>query len=102
MKDNVMGNYFVKIGAPTLEQLRDLQRVHDLDVFPHTARQRTEGMFEIEGLLSDEQIDRVRTEGYEVEVTADAVKVSQERLREATNRSSDPGGGANKKQRRGG
>ena len=65
-----MGNYFVKIRATTLERLRDLQRVHDLDVFHHTARQRTDGMFEIQGLLSDEQIDKVRIEGYEVEVTA--------------------------------
>ena len=90
MKDNSMGNYFVKIGAPTLEQLRDLQRVHDLDVFPHTARQRTESMFEIRGLLSDEQIDKVRREGYEVEVTDNAGTVAKERLKQTVRRSSKP------------
>lgn len=85
-----MGNYFVKIRATTLERLRDLQRVHDLDVFHHTARQRTDGMFEIQGLLSDEQIDKVRIEGYEVEVTADPVEVAKERWKEGTCRSSEP------------
>ena len=47
-------------------------------------------MFEIQGLLSDEQIDKVRIEGYEVEVTADAVEVAKERWKEGTCRSSEP------------
>lgn len=56
-------------------------------------------MFEIQGLLSDEQIDKVRIEGYEVEVTADAVEVAKERLKETAGRSSEPRSGVDKKQR---
>jgi hypothetical protein len=93
-----MGNYFVKICATTSERLRDLQRVHDLDVFHHTARQRTDGTFEIKGLLSDVQIDKVRIEGYEVEVTADAGMVAKERLKETARRSSEPESEVDKKQ----
>jgi hypothetical protein len=76
-----MGWHFVRIQAPTWERLRDLQRVANLDVFGQTAR-KVDGRFEIEGLLSDRQIEQARTEGYEVEVLRDADRVARERTAE--------------------
>lgn len=77
-----MGHYFVKIRTTTWERLRDLQQVYDLDVFRQTARQPAEGVFEIQGLLSDAQIQRVRADGYEVEVAAAAEQVARKRLQD--------------------
>ena len=76
-----MGWHFVRILAPTWERLRDLQRVANLDVFGQTAR-KVDVRFEIEGLLSDQQIEQARTEGYEVEVLRDADRVARERAAE--------------------
>jgi hypothetical protein len=78
-----MGWHFVRIRVPVWERLRDLQRVADLDVFGQTAR-KVEGRFEIDGLLSDEQIEQARTEGYEVEVLRDADRLARERSAEET------------------
>jgi hypothetical protein len=77
-----MGRQFVRIRAADWEGLRDLQRVHDLDVFGPTARERPEGGFEIQGLLSDEQAAQLRADGYEIELLEDADRVASERLRE--------------------
>ena len=63
-----VGRYFVKVRAESLERLRDLQRVYDADVFGHTAKERPEGGFEIDGLLSEEELDRLTALGYRVEV----------------------------------
>lgn len=78
-----MGQKFVRIRAADWERLRDLQRVHDLDVFGQTARERDEGGFEIQGLLSDEQVAQMRARGYEIELLEDADRVAEERLRES-------------------
>ena len=51
-----MGRYFVRIRTDTWERLRDLQRVYDLDVFGQKAKKLSDRLFEIEGLLSSEQI----------------------------------------------
>jgi hypothetical protein len=56
--------------------------VYDLDVFRQTAKQTAEGGFQIEGLLTDEQVERLRAEGYEVEVGADADQLAADRRRE--------------------
>lgn len=84
-----MGCRFVKIRANTWERLRDLQRVYDLDVFRQSAKQMAAGLFEIQGLLSDEQIEQVRAKGYEVEVISDAEEVAKKRLKEIPRRPSE-------------
>jgi hypothetical protein len=77
-----MDTYFVRIRTDTWERLRDLQQAYDLDVFRPTARQLPDGVFQIEGLLSEEQIGQLRGAGYEVEVTADADVLAKERREE--------------------
>ena len=71
---------FVTIRTKTLEHLRDLQRVWDLDVFRHTAKGLPGGLFEIQGLVSDEQIERLRAIGHEVVILSDADELAKERL----------------------
>lgn len=83
-----MRHYFVKIRAVTQERLRNLQSVYDLDVFRQTARNPSPGTFEIQGLLSDEEIERIRTDGYEVEFVTDAERLARERLKEVSPRPS--------------
>jgi len=51
-------------------------------VFGPTARRvGDDELFEIEGLLSDDEIERARRDGYEVTCTRDAERVAEERLR---------------------
>jgi carboxypeptidase T len=76
-----MGLSFVRIRADNLEQLRNLQQVYALDVFSHTAGQLITG-FEVQGLLTEEQIEQLRENGYEVEIIRDAESVAKERLKE--------------------
>jgi hypothetical protein len=73
---------FVRIRARRWEELRDLERVAELDVFGPTARQLDDGRFEIDGLLSDEDIEQARANGYEVDVLRDAERVAADRSEE--------------------
>lgn len=77
-----MSGYFVRIQSTDLNGLRQLQQSADLDIFRHTARQRTAEAFEVEGLLSEAQIEQLRAAGYRVEVMADADEVAQQRRTE--------------------
>lgn len=77
-----MGNYFVRIRTSTWDLLRDLQRLHDLDVFGKTAKKLDENLFEIEGLLSEEQIENLSKKEYQIEVIADAKEIAKERLKD--------------------
>jgi hypothetical protein len=65
--------------------------VHDLDVFRQTAKQLADGLFEIQGLLSDEQIKHLSKKGYQIEVIADAEKIAQERVQDVPDLPSSPG-----------
>ena len=77
-----MPQRFVRIRAADWERLRDLQRAYDLDVFSPTACRLPAGGFEIQGLLSDEQIAQLRADGYDLTLVGDADRIADERLRE--------------------
>ena len=74
--------FFVRIRAGTLDALGDLQKVWDLDVFRHSARELEEGIFEVHGLLTEAEIEVIRSKGYEVEVISDSDEVACQRLKE--------------------
>lgn len=74
--------FHVRIRAETIEALGDLRRVLDLDVFRHTAKELKGGIFEVQGLLTEAEIGTVRSQGYEVEVIADADETARQRLKE--------------------
>lgn len=77
-----MTSYFVRIEATDLDGLRQMRQSADLDIFRHTARRRGAEAFEVEGLLSEAQIERLRAAGYRVEVMADADEVARQRRAE--------------------
>ncbi len=83
-----MGLSFVRIRAANLEQLRALQEMHALDIFPHTAKRLVIG-FEVHGLLSEAQVDQLRNSGYEVEIISNAESDAEERLREVGHKSAN-------------
>jgi hypothetical protein len=80
-----MGYYFARIRTNTWDRLRDLQRLHELDVFSQTAKKLDESLFEIQGLLSDEQIENLTRKGYQIEVIADAEEIAKERMMDVNN-----------------
>ncbi len=77
-----MGYYIVKIRTDKLDQLHDLQRLHDLDVFRQTAKQLDDRLFEIQGLLSEEQIECLSKKGYKIEIIGDAEEIAKERVKD--------------------
>ncbi len=79
-----MAYHVVRIRVDTWDRLRDLQRVYDIDVFRQTAKQLADRLFEIQGLLSDEQIEKLSNEGYQIETIADAEKIAKERTNEVS------------------
>ncbi len=85
-----MGDRVVTIRTDTWDRLRDLQRVYDLDVFGQTAKQIAGRLFEIHGLLSDEQINYLTGKGYRIEVIADAGDIAKARAKEVSGPPSPP------------
>lgn len=76
-----MGRFVVLIRAASLERLQDLQRVFDIDVVRATGRQIESG-FSVEALVSEDEIEKLREEGYQVEVIEDAEEVGRQRRKE--------------------
>lgn len=83
-----MGYYIVRIRTDTWDQLRDLQRLYDLDVFGQTAKQLADGSFEIQGVLPDELIECLSGKGYRIEILADAEEIAKERVKDVAGPSS--------------
>ncbi len=76
-----MGRFIVKVHAASLERLQDLQRIFDVDVVRATARQ-IESHFVVEALVSDLEIEKLRSEGFQVDILRDADKLGNQRMRE--------------------
>lgn len=65
--------FFVRVHASTKRALLKLQE-YDLDLFQPTARAAGENQFQIEGLLTLEQVGRLVLDGYSVLVEEEASK----------------------------
>jgi len=78
-----MGRFVVKIHAASLEKLQDLQRIFDVDVVRATARQ-IESHFAVEAIVSDMDIEKLRSEGFRVEVLSDADELGNQRRKEVS------------------
>lgn len=86
-----MGYYIVRIRTDTWDRLRDLQSLYDLDVFGQTAKQLEDGSFEIQGVLSKEQIGVLSEKGYRIEILEDAEKIAKERVKDVADHGSSVG-----------
>jgi hypothetical protein len=76
-----MGRFVVEIHAASLDRLHDLQRIFNVDVVRATAKQ-IESYFVVEALVSDGEIEKLRSEGFRVEVLSDADEMSDQKMRE--------------------
>jgi hypothetical protein len=85
-----VGYYIVRISTDTWDRLRDLQRFYDLDVFGQTAKKLADDLFEIQGALSDEQIEFMSNKGYRIEIIADAEEIAKERVKDVPGLTSPP------------
>jgi carboxypeptidase T len=75
--------FIVRITAKSYEELRNLDAYH-LDLKKRTARQEDANKFVVTGILNDEQIQKVKSAGYTVEVLSDLSQVSKERIQEVS------------------
>jgi hypothetical protein len=73
---------FVRIRAGTIEALGDLRKVWNLYVFRHTAKELKGGAFEVHGLLTEAEIETIRSQGYELKLISDGDEVARQRLKE--------------------
>lgn len=84
----------------SLEKLRTLNQF-DLDLNRHSAAVQNDQHFSIQGILSEDQINRIRQAGYFVEVKEDLTKQAADRLQEVspTNRFAAPANATEAKER---
>jgi carboxypeptidase T len=78
-----MGLYEVQIITGSIQDLRSLGKL-DLDLKHRAARQDERNRFVVPGILNDEEIERVRAAGYEVNVIDDLSEMAEMRKRELT------------------
>lgn len=75
-----MGRYMVEIKAVSLERLQDLQRIFDIDVVRATAKHIESG-FVVDALVSEDEVERLRREGYGLKIIKDAEEIDRQRRR---------------------
>src|SRR5690349_1814425 len=78
-----MTKYIARITSGSYEQLRGLDKYH-LDLKKRTARREGTDKFIVTGILTDQQIEQVRSAGYTVEVLSDLSQASRERIQEVS------------------
>jgi murein tripeptide amidase MpaA len=73
----------VDVGTRKLENLPQLDSF-GLDLKHRAARRRADGMFVVPGILSDDEIRRVRDAGFIVEIVTDLSPIAEERRRDVS------------------
>lgn len=68
----------VEIKTASLERLHDLQRIFSIDVVRATAR-RIESGYVVEALVSENEIEKLRRESYDVMILTDAEELGSQR-----------------------
>ena len=91
-----MTKYLAKITADSYAKLRDLDK-YQLDLTKRTARQEDNNLFTVTGIVSDNQIEQLKSIGYKVEVLSNLHEESMNRKREVSraNRFTKAKGAAN-------
>jgi carboxypeptidase T len=78
-----MAKSIVRITARSYEELRALDKYH-LDLKKRTARKEGTDKFIVTGILTEEQTNQVKSDGYTVEVLSDLSEASKERTQEVS------------------
>lgn len=75
--------YLVRIIASSYENLRQLDKYH-FDLNKRTARQSEPNKFIISGILNEQEIEKVKAEGYTVEILSNLDQESGKRMQEVS------------------
>ena len=78
-----MAKFIARITAKSYDHLRALDKYH-LDLKKRTARQEGADKFIVTGMVSEEQLQQVKSAGYGVEVLSDLSQISRERTQEVS------------------
>ncbi len=78
-----MTKFIVRIIARSYEELRGLDKFN-LDLKKRTAREENTDRFVVSGILTEQQIEQVRSAGYTVEILSDLSEISRERMQEVS------------------
>src|SRR6476469_1535076 len=78
-----MARFIVRIITDSYEKLRELDKFH-LDLKERSARQEDTNKFIVTGILNDDQIQKVKSAGYQVEILSDLSQASKERIKEVS------------------
>jgi len=78
-----MAKLIVRIIARSYNELKGLDR-YSLDLKEHTAREEDANRFVVSGILTEEQIQQVRSAGYTVEILSDLSRAARERTQEVS------------------
>jgi murein tripeptide amidase MpaA len=78
-----MAKFLVRITARSYEELRGLDK-YNLDLKKRTAREEDTDRFVVSGILTEQQIEQVRSAGYIVEILSDLTQVSRERMQDVS------------------
>jgi murein tripeptide amidase MpaA len=78
-----MAKFIVRIIARSYNQLKGLDK-YSLDLKEHTAREEDANRFVVSGMLTEEQIQQVRSAGYTVEILSDLSRAAGERTQEVS------------------
>ena len=78
-----MTKFLVKIICQSYEKLLELDNFN-LDLNKHTARKEDTNKFVVSGILTDDEIQKIKLADYEVEILSDLTQVGKERSQEVS------------------
>lgn len=78
-----MTKFLVKIICNSYEKLLELDNFN-LDLNKHTARKEDTNKFVVSGILTDDEIQKLRSDAYEVEILSDLTQIGKVRSREVS------------------
>jgi hypothetical protein len=74
-----MPRYRVTIAGKHYDAMADLVRKHRLNIAGHTAKKAGRGRYVVDAFADSNQIERLRTEGYRVDVREDVYEAGKKR-----------------------
>jgi hypothetical protein len=79
---SAMPYYRVTLTGKDRDAMLDLTRRYEVEVFPSTARERESGSWQVDAILESEQIDMLRSAGYEIDQHEDVQEAGLQRQAE--------------------
>ena len=78
-----MAKFLAKVTADSYDKLRDLDKYH-LDLKKRTARQEDDNTYTVSGIITDQQIEQLRSNNYTIKILSDLSEASKNRRQEVS------------------